>query len=88
MSQIDKLFKRAFKYGYSIEKLHILDIINTKDKKLWDKIIANPSHALYTLLPPKRKLQLRGRGHDCELPNIRAERFKRVFLNRCLFDLV
>ena len=49
------MFKRAFKYGYSTQKLHILDIINAKDKKLWDKIIANPSHALYTLLPPKRK---------------------------------
>ena len=88
LSQIDKLFKRAFKYGYSIQKLHILDIINTKDKKLWNKIIANPSHALHTLLPPKRKLQLRDRGHDYELPNIRTERFKRVFLNRCLFKLV
>ena len=39
------------------------------------------SHALYTLLPPKRKLQLRDRDHDYELPNIRTERFKRVFLN-------
>ena len=47
--QIDKLFPRAFKYGYSIQKLHIVDIINTKDKKLWDKILANPSHALHTL---------------------------------------
>ena len=88
LSQIDKLFKRAFKYGYSIPKLHLLDIINTKDKKLWDKIIANLSYALYTLLSPKRKLQLRDRGHDYELPNIRTERFKRVFLNRCLFKLV
>ena len=86
--QIDKLFKRAFKYGYSIQKLHIVDIINTKDKKLWDKIIANPSHALHTLLPPKRNLQLRDRGHDYELPNIRTERFKQVFLNRCLFNLI
>ena len=33
LSQIDKLFKRAFKYGYCIQKLHIVDIINTKDKK-------------------------------------------------------
>ena len=39
---------------------------------------------LYT----KRNLQLRDRGHDYELPNIRTERFKRVFLNRRLFKLV
>ena len=74
------------KYGYYIQKLHIV-IINTKDKKLCDKIIANPSHALHTLLPPKRNLQLRDRGHDYELPNIRTERFKQVFLNRCLLIL-
>ena len=86
--RIDKLFKRAFKYGYSIQKLHIVDIINTKDKKLRDKIIANPSHALHTLLPPKRNLQLRDRGNDYELPNIRTERFKQVFVNRCLFNLI
>ena len=86
--QIDKLFQRAFKYGYSIQKLDIVDIINIKDKKLWDKILANPNrHALHMLLPPKRKLQLRDRGHDYELPNIRTERFKRVFLNRCLFNI-
>ena len=59
--------------GYSIKKLCIVDIINTMDKKLWDKFLANPSHALHTLLPPKRKLQLRDRGHDYELPNIRTE---------------
>ena len=84
----EKLSEIDCKYGYSIQKLHILDIMNTKNKKLWNKIIANPSHALHTLLPPKRKLQLRDRGHDYELPNIRTERFKRVFLNRCLFKLV
>ena len=57
--QIDKFFLRAFKYGYSIQKLDIVYIMNTKDKKLWDKILANPSHALHMLLPPKHKLQLR-----------------------------
>ena len=67
MIQIGKLFQRAFKYGYSIQKLDIVDIINIKDKKLWDKILANPNHALHTLLPPKSKLQLRDRGHDYEL---------------------
>ena len=58
-------------------------------KSCGGKIIANPSHALYTLiisLPLKRKL--RDRGHDYELPNIRTERFKGVFLNRFLFKLV
>ena len=39
LSQIDKLFKRAFKHGYSIQKLHIIDIINTKDKKLVTKLL-------------------------------------------------
>ena len=40
------------------------------------------------LLPPKRQLKLRNRGHDYELPIVRTERFKRVFLNICLFNFV
>ena len=31
---------------------------------------------------------MRERGHDYDLPNIRKETFKRVFLNRCLFKFV
>jgi hypothetical protein len=40
------------------------------------------------LLPPSRQLELRNRGHEYELPRVRTERFKRVFVNRCLFNFI
>ena len=35
-----------------------------------------------------RQLELRNRGHEYELPRVRTERFKRVFVNRCLFNFI
>ena len=43
---------------------------------------------LQVLLPPSRQLELRNRGHEYELPRVRTERFKRVFVNRCLFNFI
>ena len=46
------------------------------------------SHVLDDLLPPKRNKVLRERGHDdFILPRVKTERFKRAFVNRCLFKL-
>ena len=74
----------SYKYGYLIHQLSIVDILNNKDRVLWEKITADPNHALQLLLPPSRQLELR----DRELPRVRAERFKRVFVNRCLFNFI
>ena len=46
-----------------------------------------PSHALCDLLPPKRERQLRKRRHNFLLPKVGTERFKRSFINRCLFKI-
>jgi hypothetical protein len=37
-------------------------------------------------LPEKRQKILRKRDHPFTLPQVRTERFKRSFVNRCLFD--
>ena len=38
------------------------------------------------LLPPKRTMvTLRKRRHNYIIPLVRTERFKRTFINRCLF---
>ena len=80
-----KLTNSSKEHWILYSKLHIVDIINTKDKKLWNKILAHPSHALYTLLSPKRKrnLQLLDRGHDYELPNIRTDFLKQTSIKIC-----
>ena len=64
-----------YKYGYLIHELSIVDILNNKDGVLWEKITADPNHALQASLPPTRQLELRDRGHEYELPRVRTERF-------------
>ena len=43
---------------------------------------------LVDLLPPSKTRLLRNRGHSYVLPQIRTERFKRCFINRCLFNFI
>jgi hypothetical protein len=50
------------------------------------KICSNPHHPLYELLPPNRQRPFREREHDFILPKAKIERFKRLFLNTCLFN--
>ena len=52
---------------------------------MWNKIISKERHCLYDLLPEKRTRKLREREHDFILPKVHTERFKRCFINRCLF---
>ena len=89
LSRIDRLFKRAFKLDYCKELFLIENIIAMKDKKLWNKITDNNSTtALDDLLSPERTMvTLRKRRHNYILPPpVRIERFKRTFVNRCLFS--
>ena len=53
---------------------------------LFEKICNNPDHPLYELLPPIRQRPLIEREHDFILPKVKTERFRRSFLNRCLFN--
>jgi hypothetical protein len=62
------------------------NVIEERDKCLFDKIRKNSEHNLYELLPAKKQRLLREREHDFILPKIKTERFKRSFLNRCIFD--
>jgi hypothetical protein len=73
-------------YGYTTKSVQIIDVIMS----LLEKICSTPDHPLYELLPPKGQRPLREREHDFRLPEVKtvkhAERFKRSFLNRCLFN--
>ena len=79
LSKIDKFCKRAWKYGYTKDRISINNVILTRDKQLWEKVTHVNSHCLADLLPSKRALPLRQRGHDYTLPCVRTERFKRKF---------
>lgn len=75
-------------FGYTSKYVSIHDIIQERDKKLWNNIIDNEDHPLFELLPPKKTRYTREGGHNFILPSVRTERFKRVFINRNLFNLI
>ena len=65
--------------------ISISDVLRDRDKQLWEKI-TDTQCCLKDFLPSKRTDRSRQRGHDYILPRIRTERFKRCFVNRCLFN--
>ena len=88
LDRIDRFFKRAFTFGYTNNLYVMAEVIRNRDCKLWNTIIDTPSHPLYQLLPPKKQRFLQKRGHDFILPAAKTERFKRSFMNRCLFNFI
>ena len=45
-------------------------------------------YTIHSLLPNKLNCPLRQRGHDFELPIIKTEGVRNVFINRCLFNFI
>ena len=87
-NQINKFISRAYRNGYIADKFTFSEVISDRDRKLWNKIINYKDNALQELLPNKLSRPLRQRGHEFELPLIRTERYKRSFINRCLYKFV
>ena len=87
LSRIDKLFARCYKLGYCLRQYSILDIRRNRDMKLWQRI-SSTNTALSDLLPPQRTRQMRTRSHNYILPKVQTSRFKSVFVNRCLFNVI
>ena len=71
--------------GYTTKIIKISNVIEERDKCVFDKIRKNPEHNLYELLHAKKQRLLREQKHDFILPKIKTERFKQSFLNRCLY---
>ena len=86
LQRIDKFFRRAYKFGYILKEYKISHLVKERDKSLFAKIVNDSDHILYDLLPEKKSRFWREREHSFILPKIKTERFKRSFLNRCLFD--
>jgi hypothetical protein len=86
LDRIDKFFRRAYRYGYTTKGIKISEVIEERNRKLFRKIESNPEHALHELLPVCKQRILRQREHNFILPQIKTERFKRSFINRCLFN--
>ena len=86
LSQIDRLLRRAFRFGYIQHETSIQQVIKDRDVRLWKSIMGTSSHLLQDLLPPLKNRDLRGRSHPYQIPRVNTERFKKCFVNRRLFD--
>ena len=72
-------------HGFTLKEYKISQLVEEKDRALFAKIVKDPDHALHNLLPERRSRTLRERKRCFMLPLIKTKRFKRTFLNRCLF---
>ena len=86
LNRIDKFLARAYRYRYTDTKYDIASIIEQKSKVLFSKISNDKEHVLYKLLPEEREKILRRREHNFILPQVKTERFKQSYVNRCLFN--
>ena len=86
--QIDRLLRRAFRFGYIQHELSIQQVIKDRDLRLSKSIMGTSSNSLQDLLPPLKNRALHGRSHPYQIPRVNTERFKRCFVNRCLFFIL
>ena len=64
LQRIDKFFRRAYKFGYTLKEYNILHLVEERDKSLFAKIMIDLDHILYDLLPEKQSRFLRKRQHS------------------------
>ena len=83
--QIDRLLRRAFPFGYILHESSIQQFVKDRDVRLWKSVLGTSSHPLQDLLPPLKNRALRGRSHPYQISCVNTERFKKCFVNRCLF---
>ena len=86
LSQIDRLVRRAFRFGYIQHESSIQQVIKDRVLRLCKSIMGASSHPLKVLLPALKNRALRDRSHPYQIPRVNTERFKKCFVNRCLFD--
>ena len=80
LSQIDRLLRRAFRFGYIQHESSIQQVIKDRDVRLWKSIMGTSSHLLQDLLPLLKNRALRGRSHPYQIPHVNTERFKTEML--------
>ena len=88
LDRIDSFIRHAYRFGYTNKIFLISDVIKNRDRDLFNRITSYSGHVLFDLLPPKRNKALRDRSHDFILPRVKTERFKRAFVNKCLFKSI
>ena len=69
LSQIDRLLRRAFQFGYIQHETSIQQVIKTMDVRLWKSITGTSSHTSPAGSSSPRAL--RGRSHPYQIPRVK-----------------
>jgi len=86
--RLEAFYRRCARFGYCNNNTTMASMCDEADKRLFSKIINNPSHLLFPLLPPIKShcYNMRKRSHHHELPS-RTYAIKDCnFLIRLLYD--
>jgi hypothetical protein len=87
MHTLQSILSKANRWGVWGEQSDQLEaMLSSADDELFKKVLSNPTHVLFPLLPPKNKFthNLRPRAHQCTLP-ISTTASSKNFINRMLF---
>lgn len=89
VNQINSIFRKAKRYGYTTILFDFKGLLNYYDSELFGKI-QNRNHCLNHILPPKLPdhKPYRNRGHPFYLPKCKNNLYRQSFLPRCLYNNV
>jgi hypothetical protein len=85
--RLSSFLKKAIKFGfYPPNALTINGIVDRDEKSLFKSIINNPTHTLYSLLPPKKQHShnLRSRAHPFCIPSSVSALHDKNYMTRML----
>lgn len=88
LDRLHRMFRRGTKLGYIGDGDEGLEgIVKKRSEKLFNKIISNEAHVLYSYLPPVKdvKYDMRLKGHKFSLPTIVTPHDCRNFLIHMLY---
>lgn len=87
--RIDSFIRRSKRSGYCADEVAaVAEQFVDADKALLERVLADPSHTLHQLLPPRTRYnyKLRKRHHNHELPIKKTQLHQSNFIVRCLYN--
>ena len=84
ISQINSVFKPAFKYGYVKPIITVEEILGSYDEHLFHTASCE-NHCLHHLLPVAKSTKYELRAVGLSLEHVMSELHKKTFINRMVF---
>ena len=85
LTVVQTFLDRCFKRHYTSHYTNIRELLEVRDKKLYNKCISDIGHPLNKILPKKKTTYYHLRKQSSIHPKINTNRFKNTFVNRLIF---